>query len=264
MRKLRKLLFSFLTLVSLSNLRAEIVLLNGVYNGKDLYLKNTVTSTGMGYCIFEVIVNGVTTTDELSMPVFAVHLLSLNLQQNQQLEIVIRCKEDCGVKVLNPEVILPTSNFSIKAIQINKSGHLEWATANETGKIPFEVEQFKWNRWVPVAEVLGHGQKEHNAYAVNLELHTGINTFRVMQQDAKGKKYSNIITVEGGKNPAIIKSTKVDKTLEFSYDTAYEILSEFGEVIKKGHGSMVDVSKFYKGTYYVCFDATAGAAITKK
>ena len=101
-----KVLAVFLILFS-SAVRAEVIILSGVYQGKDLYVKNPLTSGGVGFCIFEVLVNGQITNDEVNSPSFAIDLGAFAFALGTPLELTLRCKEDCPVKIINPEAIYP-------------------------------------------------------------------------------------------------------------------------------------------------------------
>lgn len=243
---------------------AEVVVLNGVYQGKDLYVKNPVTQSGVGFCIFEVLVNGQITNDELNSPSFAIDLGAFGFKVGTPVEITLRCKEDCPVKIINPEAIYPTSTFEVTDILLGRDGTLSWRTTGEMAAIPFTVEQFKWNRWVKVGEVQGKGGGVENTYAFATYLHSGPNVFRVSQLDFHGSRYSQEIRESSGKPVVTVLNAKVTKTIDFSSETDYEVYSEFGALIKAGRSTSVDVSKLFKGQYYLNFDNKAGISIEKK
>lgn len=50
----------------------------------------------------------------------------------------------------------PRPTFEVVSMNINSAGiFLKWTTKNESGPLPYVVEQFKWNKWVYVGEVQG-------------------------------------------------------------------------------------------------------------
>ncbi len=65
--------------------------------------------------------------------------------------------------VLNPEVLKPKSTFDIVKQEVTSDGVFHWTTTNETGELPFMVEQKRWNKWVKVGEVVGKGTPGENA-----------------------------------------------------------------------------------------------------
>jgi hypothetical protein len=243
---------------------AEVVVISGIYQGKDLYVKNPVTTSGIGYCIFEVLVNGNITSDEVNSPAFAVDLAVWGLKQGEAVEIVLRCKENCDVKIINPEVIYPNSTFEVVNMNLTPEGMLTWATTKESSSIPYIIEQFRWNRWIKVGEVIGQGKSGENAYSFQAKLHSGQNTFRVYQLDYKGQRTSQEIKVTSNTKEVLIKNNKVSSSIEFSEETDFEIYSEYGALVKAGRGSSVDSSKFFKGKYYVSFDNKGGVIVEKK
>lgn len=244
--------------------RAEVVVLNGVYQGKDLYIKNPVTQSGVGFCIFEVLVNGQVTSDEVNSPSFAIDLGAFGFKVGTPIEITLRCKEACDVKIINPEAIYPTSTFEAPDILLGRDGLLSWRTTGEMAALAFSVEQFKWNRWVKVGEVQGKGGGAENAYSFSTYMHSGPNVFRVSQLDHKGSRYSPEVRETSNKQVVTILNPKITKTIDFSAETDYEIYSEFGALIKAGRGTTVDVSRLNKGRYYINFDNKAGIAFDKK
>ncbi len=243
---------------------AEVIVITGVYQGKDVYIKNPVTTSGVGYCIFEVLVNGNITSDEVNSPAFAIDLAAWRFKIGDQIEIVLRCKEKCDVKIINPEVIYPNSTFEVTKITCNSLGQLHWETTKETTDIPYIIEQFKWNRWIKVGELMGQGRADKNSYDFQVKLHSGTNVFRVHQIDHKGQRTSQEVRVESPSASVSLKSFKITNTLEFSEETDYEIYSEYGTLVKSGRDKVVDTSKFFKGNYYVSFDNKGGQIVEKK
>lgn len=245
-------------------MKAEVVVLNGVYQGKDLYVTNPPTAEGIGFCIFEVLVNGKVTSDEVNSPSFAVDLKAWNFKIGDPLEIVLRCKENCAVKVINPEVIYPNSTFEITTINLNDAGLLTWSTIKETASLPYNIEMFRWNKWVKVGEVQGKGAEGEGNYSFQLYLSSGKNLVRIQQLDHKGAHFTQELNVISSKTPVNIKDLKISKQLEFSAETEYEVYSEFGEKITTGRSRAVDTSKFPKGKYYVNYDDKTGVMVEKK
>jgi hypothetical protein len=260
-----RFLLSFALLICLSaNALAEVIIISGIYQGKDLYVKNPMTTDGSGYCVFEVLVNGQVTADQLNSASFAVDLAIWKLNPGDALEIVLRCKENCEVKVLNPEVIYPNSTFEVTSLTISQTGGMEWTTEKESAPLTFIIEQFRWNKWNKVGEIKGQGIAESCRYNYPVNLHSGMNTFRIYQMDYKGQHTSEEYKIESPLPEVKIKSLKVSNSIEFSGITDYEIVSEFGALITSGRGSSVDASKYVKGKYYVNYDNKVGAIVEKK
>ncbi len=235
---------------------AGTILLEGNYHGRNIYVQNPFASEGVGFCTFEVKVNGKTTTDEINSSAFEIDLSFFQLTLGSPVEIRISHKDDCKPRVVNPEVLKPMSTYDVASMGISKSGLLEMTTTNETGKLPYVIEQFRWNKWVEVGEFEGKGNPEKNTYEIQLTtVHTGANRFRVKQVDQRGKpRYS----VETKLNSTIPETTftpgdgkKVEDAINFSDVTLYEIYNGYGNIVSKGVSKRVDVSKLEKGVYYL-------------
>jgi hypothetical protein len=235
---------------------AGTILLEGNYHGRNIYVQNPFASEGVGFCTFEVKVNGKTTTDEINSSAFEIDLSFFQLTLGSPVEIRISHKDDCKPRVVNPEVLKPMSTYDVASMGISKSGLLEMTTTNETGKLPYVIEQFRWNKWVEVGEFEGKGNPEKNTYEIQLTtVHTGANRFRVKQVDQRGKpRYS----VETKLNSTIPETTftpgdgkKVEDAINFSDITLYEIYNGYGNIVSKGVSKRVDVSKLEKGVYYL-------------
>lgn len=260
-----KLLISLAFAFSLAaSATAEVVIISGIYQGKDLYVKNPLTADGAGYCVYSVLVNGQETKDELNSASFAVDLAIWKLNLGDPLEIVLRCKENCEVKILNPEVIYPSSTYNITALNLSPAGAMEWKTEKENAPLPFVIEQFRWNKWIKVGEVKGKGKPEECVYNYSVNLHSGTNTIRIYQMDFKGQHTSSEYKVVSATPEVKLKSAKISNIIEFSAITDYEIVSEFGTMITSGRGASIDASKFTKGKYYVNYDNKVGAIVEKK
>lgn len=259
-----RILLLLMLALTASGLFAEVVIISGIYQGKDLYVKNPMTADGAGYCVFEVLVNGNVTADQVNSASFAVDLAIWKLAQGDALEIVLRCKENCDVKILNPEVIYPNSTFKVASMKIDPTGGMTWTTEAESAVLTFVIEQFKWNKWIKVGEVKGQGKPESTSYTFPVKLHSGLNTFRLYQMDYKGQHTSEEYKVESVTPEVKIKNPRISDRIEFSAETDFEVVSEFGAMVTAGRGQYIDASKYFKGKYYVNFDNKVGSIVEKK
>lgn len=240
--------------VAIASLYAGEMVLKGTYQGDNLYVKNPFAASGVGFCVYEVTVNGATTTDEINSSAFEIDLSAYGFRIGDEVVVAIRYKEDCLPKVLNPDVLSPKATFSVQSIKV-EDDKLVWSTLNESGKLPFVVEQFKWNKWVKAGEVEGKGTPGANTYAVPVRLHSGDNRFRVRQTDSKSKtKLSPEATVKSSVPTVTFTPERVDDVITFSAPTMYEIYDEFGGIVFKGYGASVKVTGLQKGRYYINYD----------
>ena len=179
MKKL--LIFASLSLITLSSALAGIIVVEGKYQDKNLYIQNGYAGNGVGFCTYEVTINGVTSTDEVNSSAFEIDFAAFQIKPGTPVIVEIKHKDDCVPKVLNPEALKPKATFEVVNINIDKNGLLNWSTKNEMGSLPYVVEQFRWNKWIPVGEVKGNGAMDKNSYSFQTTAHSGENKFRVKQ-----------------------------------------------------------------------------------
>jgi len=181
---MKRFLFCMLVITLLqSNLFASEIIIDGIFQGKNIYVMNPFASSGVGFCVYEVTVNGKVSTDEINSSAFEIDLSVYQFNIGDKVTIVIKHKDNCVPKVLNPEVLKPKSTFNTTSIEVTRDGTLKWTTTGESGKLPFIVEQYRWNKWIKVDEVEGKGTSGTNTYSVKVSPHSGNNKFRVKQID---------------------------------------------------------------------------------
>jgi hypothetical protein len=234
--------------------------IEGSYQGKNLYVQNPEDADGFGFCATKVTVNGDVLPGGTQLSAFEIDFSLFNIEMGEAVFIVIEHNDGCKPKILNPEVLLPKSTFNTVDIQIANNGMLTWKTTNEQGKLPFIIEQYRWNKWVKVGEVQGKGTSGTNAYEFLVAPHSGENTIRVVQVDHSGAKNSSKEVKFSSAIPTVAKTpVKVKDIISFSADgkpieTRYEIYDAYGNIVKKGIGSTVPCSNLLKGAYYINFD----------
>ncbi len=249
---MRKVLLIFIfILASLYGQSADIVL-KGVYQGKNIYVMNPFSSSGVGFCVFEVRVNGELSTDEINSSAFEIDLSVFQLKKGDKVEIKIKHKDGCRPKIINPEVLKPQSTFMAKYMKVSREGVLSWKTTNESGSLPFIIEQFRWNKWIKVAKVDGKGTASENQYSIKVNPHAGNNRFRIKQIDYTNKpRYSKEIRYRSMSKPVTYSPSKPSNQINFSEETMYEIYDYYGNLVDKGIKARVDISGLSKGEYFL-------------
>ena len=238
----------------------------GHYQGKNLYVQNPFSGSGVGFCVIAVYVNGDVTTDQVNSSAFEIDFSTLSLKVGAPVTVKIQHKLDCLPKVLNPEVLRPRSTFDALSIEVSGDQILKWKTVNEQGKLTYIIEQYRWSKWVKVGEVDGNGEETEQSYEFKLTPHSGENKFRVKQIDYTGKP--RISPNASYLDPAIAEITipnpKVKDNLEFTGETLYEIYDTYGNLVKKGFGQSIGVNNLKKGLYYINYDSKTGEVVNKK
>ena len=265
-------LLAFVLSLGFLNLTAQsggVIILEGNYQGKNLYIQNPFGSNGVGFCVSEVKVNGNITTDEINSSAFEIDMKPHKLNIGDKVEIKIFHKEDCKPKVLNAEVLKPKSTYEVISMEIDKDGTFTWSTKSETGKLAFAVEQFRWNKWVKVGEVDGMGTPTTNNYSFKIVPHSGKNQVRIRQTDYSGQpRLSKPVDFTSGTCDVVFAPAKVSKDINFDCtgkpaETMFEIYDQYGNIVKRGFGSKIDCSNLPKGGYFLNYDNKMGEFVKK-
>ena len=263
-RILVSLIMGFVAFTSKANLSIE-----GTYQGKNLYVQNPMDDDGFGYCATKATVNGDILPGGTGMGAFEIDFSLFNIAIGEPVFIVIEHNDGCKPKILNPEVLLPRSTFIVSSISITDAGKLSWKTKEEQGKLPYIIEQYRWNKWVAVGEVQGKGTSGDNSYEFLVAPHSGENTVRVVQIDHSGTKRKSTEVKFNSNVPVVTKSpSQVKNEINFSangtpIETRYEIYDAYGNIVKKGVDSKVNCENLLKGIYYISFDNTVDKFIKK-
>jgi hypothetical protein len=262
------ILYLFTSRISAQN---SVIILDGNYQGKSLFVQNPFNSGGVGFCVTEIKVNGNITTDETNSSAFEIDLKAHKLSMGEKVEVKIFHKDGCKPRVLNPEILKARSSFEVVNMAIDKDGTLKWSTKNETGILTYIIEQYRWNKWVKVGELEGSGTFNINEYSFKITPHSGKNQLRIKQTDYTGQpRISKPVDFVSDVPESDFAPLKTSKEINFisrldgkATETMYEVYDQYGNIVKKGFGSKVDVSNLPKGIYFTNFDNKMGE-FTKK
>ena len=247
--------------------KAAEIKIEGIYTGENLYVMNPFASSGSGFCIYEVTVNGRKTADEINSSAFEINLSVYKFKFCDKVKIIIKHTDNCTPKILNPEVLNPRSTFKIRSITVNKKGYLSWATTGEQGVLPYIVEQYRWKKWVKIGKISGTGKSSINYYKIKINLHSGKNRFRVKQIDNNKKsKFSPDVWFTNLSAEITFKpgaGKKTSKKIVFSAPTKYEIYDYYGNLKKIGNGKEINILNFKSGSYFLNYDNKTEVFIKK-
>lgn len=255
-----KIFLTTILVCLLSNLSLAALSIEGTYQGKNLYVHNPMDDDGFGYCATKVTVNGDIMPGGTGSGAFEIDFSNFNIGLGEPVFIVIEHHDGCKPKILNPEVLLPRSTFEVSTITVGTDGKLQWQTKNEHGKLPYIVEQYRWNKWVAIGEVEGIGTEGLNKYEFKVSPHSGENTVRVVQIDHSGEKRASTQVKFKSSTPVIVKNPAIVKDVinftanDAAAETRYEIYDAYGNIVKKGVGTSVNCANLLKGVYYINFD----------
>lgn len=249
-----------------ANSFAGTIVLEGHYQGKNLFIQNPFSEAGVGFCVFEVTVNDQIATDEINSSAFELDLGNFGLKVGDAVVVKVRHKDGCTPVILNPEVLKPKSTFDIVKQEVASDGTYRWTTSNETGELPFIVEQKRWNKWVKVGEVMGVGRPGEHSYEFKVTPHYGENFFRVKQTDLTRKaRFSETVTFTDPRvQPVTWGPVKPKEEIVFSANTLYEIYDQYGNIVKRGYASKIDITSLKKDLYYLNYDNKMGETFLKR
>ncbi|MFN8775333.1 MAG: hypothetical protein ACK5XV_01080 [Flavobacteriales bacterium] len=253
-----------LFLLAAGFVQAGNIVLEGRYQQRNIFVVNPVSDDGVGYCIYEVNVNGQVASDEINAQAFEIDLTGYNLKEGDPVVIVLKHKDGCTPRILNPGALEPGPSFECDKIECTAQGLLTWETTGEKGKLSFMVQQFKWNKWVQVGEVMGTGTPGRNSYKFQASLTSGLNRFRVVQKGYEGDiRKSPTAEVTSTAPPVTFRFDKKLKVIQFSAENAFELFNSFGQVVKRGTGTSIEVASLPKGEYFLSYDNKTEKFISK-
>lgn len=257
-----KLVFFFLTFLSVmchnfveASSNYKSISINGNYYGKNLIVINPIVNDE--FAVESVIVNGITTSDEIKSSAFEIDFSLLKLNIGDTVSVNIKYKSELETPIIfNPEVIENNTSFVFSSVEIDKKAEYLFWSINAVESIEkFEVEQFRWEKWVHVAYVSPNDSVLKNVFQCKINSHNGKNAWRVKSISSNGNlsfskpvKYSNRI-------PEVsMDNAKVSDKISFSASTMYQIYSDKGEKLLSGSASVIDVSTLQPGNYWINYD----------
>jgi hypothetical protein len=249
-------LMALVAVAATSALRAQQMEVSGIYQGEDLYVVNEVGDQGVGFCCYEVRVNGVLTTDETNSHAFEIDLDALDLEIGRSVIVQLSHRQGCRPRILNIESVRPLAGFDLRSITVDNPGELAWKVASEQGALPYAVQQYKWGRWVEVDRVMGKGSDALQAYTSQVRHVPGLNRYRVVQTDLDGGRVKSRETSFIREAEAITFAyDKKSQELRFSELTHFEVIDAYGTTVVRGENNNIDLRLVPKGTYFLNYGA---------
>ncbi|MEY3399315.1 MAG: hypothetical protein RL220_1909 [Bacteroidota bacterium] len=253
---MKRLFTSLIAMLALCiSASAGSLVMEGTYQQRNIYVINTVGSEGVGFCVYEVTVNGQISTDEINSQAFEIDLSIYGFKLGDAVSVTLKHKDGCTPRILNPGALESQPTFECTRIECTQEGLLTWETTSEVGKVPYIVQQFKWNKWVNLGEVMGNGTSIKNNYQFQVILTSGLNKFRVVQKSYEGNlRKSPVAEVQSAVPTVSYSLNKKNATIDFTSETGYELYNAYGQILKRGFGNNLSTSSMEKGEYYLSFD----------
>jgi hypothetical protein len=232
--------------------KAGELILNGMYQGKNLYVQNPFASNMKDFCTSEVFVNDKLVSSNLRTSAYEIDLSHLKL--NDPVVVRIAHKDDCEPKIINPQVIRVQTNFQFLSSTADDN-YLYWSTKGEKPNGKYFIEQFINNKWIIISTINNKGETDLNQYTVSSNHNSGNNKYRIklLQQDGL-IFYSKEINFVSNEEPVTFFPTRVNDKITLSRETTYEVLDAYGNQITKGKGKEIMLKELTSGLYYLNID----------
>jgi len=236
--------------------------IKGVFKGANVYIMNPFAKTQDCFTIESISINEKTYTEDMGSSAFEIDLAHMDFKLGEDLRFCFKYKDSITPSIINMEAIQAVSSFKVKKASIDKDQFLNWKCSNEMGSLPFNVQQYRWDKWITVGQLRGIGTYGINHYRIKVPIHSGENMFRIHQVDYTEKdNYSDTIQYKSKIKPVTLVNKKVKSKLMFSAPTQFEIFDLFGNLIFDGFGKEVRFDDLIPGKYYVNYDNTIGEFI---
>jgi len=234
----------------------QSVEISGLYQGENLLVVNETNPDGVGFCCYEVRVNGQLTADEVNSHAFEIDLRRQGMVLGKGLSVRLMHRPGCAPRVLNPEVVKPSPGFELLDFEVSSTGDVMWTSSEERGRMPFVLQQFKWDKWVDVVRVDGRGGPGERQYSAVMVPIPGENILRLthlapdgtLQVKGEARFSAEVPSVE-------FNYIQKQQKIEFSKRTQFEIVDAFGTVVLRGNGEQAVLRYLARGEYFVNFGA---------
>lgn len=231
---------------------SNTIILNGAYQGKNLYVQNPFTVNMKDFCTDEVYVNSEKVMSQIKSSAYEIDLSYLAINEPVTIEIIH--KADCKPKVLNAQVIRLNSNLQFTNLVSNETS-ISWSTKGEKIGDKMYVEQFLYNSWITLKEIPSKGSSSNSSYSAESHHTSGINKYRVKYTDKDGTAfYSRVIEYQSGLPEITFYPKRVSNKIYLSRGSDYEITDEKGVVLNKGKGKEIPCETLKEGVYYLNVD----------
>jgi len=234
----------------------KAVEVGGLYQGENLLVVNETNPDGVGFCCYEVRVNGQVTADQVNSHAFEIDLRSHGVALGKGVAIRLMHRPGCVPRILNPEVIAPSPGFELVEFRAIADGEVVWVTSEERGRMPFVLQQLKWGKWVDVVRVDGLGGPGERHYHARFKPIRGENILRLTHLAADGAlEVKGEARFSSGSPELTFDYDHRSQQIAFSEETQYEVVDAFGTVVLQGHGRDVILRYLARGEYFVNYGA---------
>lgn len=229
------------------------ITLEGVYLGKNIFVRNPYLTESKSFCITNIFVNG---SELFNLPKSSAIQIDLEgFSLNTPVEIRVVHKDGCLPVFINPDAITNARGFDFLYTQIDDNS-INWITAGESPGGYFIIEKEKWTGWARVDSIVCKGQIDNNQYSLDAHHYSGDNTYRIIFHTARqDTSMSEEIIFYSLLYPIIVYPTeKVIDLISLSRPTDYEIYDEYDQLVMKGFGEEIIVDSLPYAEYTIIIE----------
>lgn len=247
----------FLLLQSLFYLEtalAQKMIVEGTFNGQELYFIQGFRADSSGWCIQQFLVNGIEIPDHVwSSSAFKVDLDSL-VSLGDSLIIQIEHGSECSPRLL-PYENNSRNRAQFDSIYITEQGRLFWTVNHqEKGRRNnFFVQRWQCGSWVHLQDIPAQNKGLSTSYSVSVPLASGHNFYRVVEH-AQYPRDRNFIETSFVRNTQRITTTVSNDSLRFSQVVEYRLWNlKTGQLLRKGSNEEIVFKGIRKGNYLLYY-----------
>jgi hypothetical protein len=246
--------FSILSILNLfliySSFGGEIEI-NGVYQGKNVFVQNPYNVDKKEFCTKEVYLNDQKILSSVKNSAYAINLSNLEIGSPVNIKIIYN--DDCAPRIINPYVLQNSEKYTIENLAVTEKD-INWSIREDVLSGRFIVEKYTENYWKPITTTpVTINEKVYKA-SIGSFLTNGNNKFRIKYLSPK----EQVFISQNIEHDVALELTSIAKEesdmLLLSKETTYEIIDQDGNKIKDGRGKEIAISNLNPGVYYINYD----------
>jgi hypothetical protein len=224
----------------------------GIYYGQNLLVQNPSMGNKV-YCTDGVLVNNRKMMPYIASSAYEINLSFLKI--NDSVTVTILHKDGCTPKIINPQVLRPSSTFHFVRARVSVQ-EINWTSIGESVTDQYSVQHLANGNWVTLVSIRAIGK---GVYSVPLRHDNGLNRYRIRYAEYDGRIfYSKEIdfdmkTEENA--PLSFYPKNVTDRIYLSSEATYRILSLSGQVLREGKSRVIPCADLKTGVYVLAAGA---------
>ena len=225
------------------------LLISGIYQGKDLFVRNPHSEDGQRLSIRKIYLNEKLVIEEPESSTCRIGLSALKIGDPVNVRIIY--SEGLAPEFINPQVVREKSLASFHEINVDGYG-ITWKMTDLAGRTLIFIEKRTDNHWEILSSLEVYPEGEMKEYGVSLHHGHGLNEYRIKAvcPDAS-VVYSGIIMFRSEKNQLTFYPKRASTKITLMGENEYEILDIQGHSLFRGKDHEISVEDLSPGIYYL-------------